>query len=55
MSFKREPAIWLSLIGALLGVAVSFGLKLSPDQKTAIDAVIAVVIGIVTRSQVTPA
>lgn len=55
MSFKKEPAMWIALIGTLIGLGVTFGLKITPDQKTAIDAVITVLVGILTRSQVTPA
>jgi uncharacterized membrane protein len=54
MSFKAEPAMWISLIGAILGLAVAFGLKLTVEQTAAIQAVIQILTGIVTRSQVTP-
>lgn len=54
MTFSKEPAMWIALIGAALGVAISFGLKITADQKTALDALIAVIVGLVTRSQVSP-
>ncbi len=55
MNFKAEPAVYISLIGAILGLAVAFGLKLTPAQTASIQAVIQIVSGIVTRTQVTPA
>lgn len=54
VAFSREPAVWISVIGALLTVAVAFGLKLSPEQKTAVDALLTVIVGLIIRSQVTP-
>jgi hypothetical protein len=51
---KREPAVVVALIDALLVLGVTFGLHVQPDQTAAIDAVLAVVGGIVVRSQVSP-
>lgn len=50
----REPAMVLALVQALIVLGVSFGLQLSSDQTAAILAVTAVVLGLITRSQVTP-
>ena len=50
----REPAMVLALVLALIVLGVSFGLQLSSDQTAAILAVTAVVLGLITRSQVTP-
>ena len=55
MKFSKEPAIWISIIGAILGLAVSFGLQITPEQKAAVDALLTVLVGIFIRSQVTPA
>ena len=41
-------------VQALIVLGVSFGLQLSSDQTAAILAVTAVVLGLITRSQVTP-
>lgn len=51
----REPAMVLALVQTALVLAVSFGLKLSPEQTGAILALTAVVLGLITRSQVSPA
>lgn len=50
----REPAMVLALVQAVIVLGVSFGLQLSSDQTAAILAVTAVVLGLITRSQVTP-
>jgi hypothetical protein len=51
---SHEPAVWIGLIDALLVVGVTFGLQITPEQKGAVDAVLAAVAAIVIRSQVTP-
>ena len=51
----REPAVVVSLIDAVLVVGVTFGLHLGADQTAAIDGLLVLVAGIVTRSQVSPA
>ena len=51
----REPAIVLALVQAVIALVVAFGLQLEPDQIGAILAVTAVVLGLITRSQVSPA
>ena len=51
----REPAMVLALVQCVIVLAVSFGLHLTPEQTGAILALTAVVLGLITRSQVTPA
>ena len=51
----REPAMVLALVQAVIALVVSFGLSLAPDQIGAILAVTAVLLGLITRSQVSPA
>lgn len=51
----REPAMVLALVQAVIAPVVAFGLKLAPDQIGGILAVTAVVLGFITRSQVSPA
>ena len=51
----REPAMILALVQAVIALVVAFGLNLAPDQIGAILAVTAVILGLVTRSRVTPA
>jgi hypothetical protein len=50
----REPAMVLALVQAVLALVVAFGLNLAPDQIGAILAVTAVVLGLITRSRVSP-
>ena len=52
--WNREPAMILSALGAAIALLVSFGLDLSDGQIGAITAFAAVVLGLITRSQVTP-
>ena len=51
----REPAMVLALVQAVIVLGVSFGLQLTPEQTGAILALTAVVLGLVTRSRVSPA
>ncbi len=53
--YPREPTMILALVQAVLALVVAFGLSLAPDQIGAILAVTAVVLGIITRSRVSPA
>jgi hypothetical protein len=50
--FQREPALIIALAGAVLAVAVEFGLALSDSQQAAIHALILAVVGLAVRSQV---
>ena len=50
----REPAMILAFVQCVIVLAVSFGLRLSPEQTGAILALTAVVLGLWTRSQVSP-
>lgn len=51
----REPAMVLAFVQCLIVLGVSFGLRLTPEQTGAILALTAVVLGLITRSQVSPA
>ena len=53
--FGREPAMVLAVIQAAIALVIAFGLNLSNVQVGAIVAFSAVVLGLITRSQVTPA
>lgn len=53
-TFSTEPAVWISVANALLLLAVTFGVPLSAEQKGAIDALLAVLAGVLIRSQVAP-
>ena len=50
----REPAMVLALVQAVIALVVAFGLNLAPDQIGAILAVTAVILGLITRSRVSP-
>lgn len=51
---QREPARWVSLIGALIALAMAFGLELTTEQVGAITSVVVLLIGEVTRGKVKP-
>lgn len=51
---KREPALVSGLVAAALALAIAFGLDLTEKQVGAIMAVVAAVLALVVRSQVTP-
>ena len=53
--WSREPAMVLALVQAVIALVVAFGLSLAPDQIGAILAVTAVILGLITRSRVSPA
>jgi uncharacterized protein (DUF697 family) len=50
----REPAMVLALVQTAIVLGVAFGLRLTPEQTGAILALTAVVLGLITRSKVTP-
>lgn len=50
----REPAMVLALVQAVIALVVAFGLSLAPNQIGAILAVTAVILGLITRSRVSP-
>lgn len=49
----REPAMVVAFIQATLVLGLAFGLSLTVDQMGAILAVVAIALGLLTRSQVT--
>lgn len=52
---NSEPSIIASLIGALIALAVGYGAPATPEQVGLILAVVSALVGLWTRSQVTPA
>ena len=50
----REPALLVAALGALIALGVSFGLDLSSGQVGAIMTAVSAVLGVVTRSRVSP-
>lgn len=55
MLWGREPAMIVAFVQCLIVLGVSFGLSLTPEQTGAILALTAVALGLITRSQVSPA
>ena len=51
---RREPALVSGLVTAAIALAVSFGLDLTEEQVGSILAVVAAVMALVVRQQVTP-
>lgn len=52
---RNEPVLVTTLVGAVLGLLVAFGVDLSETQTTAIIAVVVAVLAFVARQKVTPA
>jgi diacylglycerol kinase len=50
----REPAMVVAFVQAIIVLGVAFGLNLSPVQIGAILAAVAIALGLLTRTQVTP-
>lgn len=51
---KREPAVLLTLVAALIGLGASFGFELTKEQTSAAMALATALVGLLIRSQVTP-
>lgn len=51
---RREPSLVISGSAALLSLAATFGLNLTPDQTKAVYSAVLTLVGIGIRSQVTP-
>lgn len=54
MTWSREPALYVTLVDAVLVLAIAFGMPITEDQKAALMAVIVAASGLVIRSQVSP-
>jgi len=52
--FDREPALILGAVNAMIALAVGFGLDVSIEQASLINAAAAAVISVIVRSQVSP-
>ena len=52
---QNEPVLVTTLVGAVIGLAVVFGVPITDDQKTAIVLVVTAVLALFARSQVSPA
>jgi hypothetical protein len=48
----REPAMILQFLGAVISLAIGFGLKLTTEQFALIMVVVQLGLGLITRSQV---
>lgn len=54
MIWNREPTLILAVVQALIVLAVSFGLDWTTEQQGTVLAVSAAVMGLITRTQVSP-
>jgi hypothetical protein len=45
--FGREPALWLALVSILVKMGAAFGLDVTVDQQSAINAAAAAVVGLI--------
>jgi hypothetical protein len=52
MIFRREPALILGAVQAVIALAVAFGFELSNEQTGAVLAVTAALLAVVTRQNV---
>ncbi len=52
--FKTEPAVFVTLFMASVGLLVSFGVPVTDKQQAAVYAVLTILAGIIVRSQVSP-
>ena len=50
--FKREPALIIGAVQAVIVVAVAFGLNLTPEQTGGILTALAAILAVVTRASV---
>ena len=51
----REPAVIVAFVEAVLVLAIAFGFDLTAEQLAAIVTVATLALGVLVRSQVTPA
>lgn len=54
MIWGREPVMFLTLVQAVLALAVGFGLTISQEQFALLMTFSAALLGFITRSQVSP-
>ena len=52
--FGKEPALWMGAINAILALGVGFGLPLDSTKVGLINATVAALLGLYTRSRVSP-
>lgn len=53
--WQKEPALVTAFAGAVLGVLAAFVPSVTETQLAALNALIVALVGLVTRSQVSPA
>lgn len=54
MIFNREPALILATVGAIIALAVGFGLDWTGEQVALTMAAVQAFLGLVVRQKVTP-
>lgn len=48
--FGREPALWLTLVAIIVKTVCAFGVHVSPDQQSVINAVAAALVGLIVAA-----
>lgn len=54
MIFNREPALFMAFVGAMIALAVGFGLDWTGQQVSLLMAAVQAFLGLVVRQKVTP-
>lgn len=52
LSFSHEPAVWLGVIQALIGLAIGFGVPITSEQAGLIMALAASIGAVIVRQKV---
>jgi hypothetical protein len=52
LSFSREPALWLGVAQAILGLIIGFGVHITTEQAGLIMAVAAAIAAVIVRQNV---
>jgi hypothetical protein len=52
MIFRREPATWLAFVAVVVKLATAFGLDLTVDQQSAVNAIAAAIVGLAVAAMV---
>lgn len=52
--FSREPVVYIAIVDAAIFAAIGFGVPISGEQKSLIDALLLAISAAFMRSQVSP-
>jgi len=51
---RHEPAMLISIVGAIITLLIAYGIDISQDQQAAISGLLFLLVGGTIRSQVSP-